>query len=371
MSQELQIKINTILKELRHPTNGYVLSDPSILKNISLLEDGRVQLSLSLGEDRKLQLAVEAQIRTAITKSDLKDVKVKFQFNKVEPSANPQTAGAGGFNPHPLNLGRELGNIKNVIAIASGKGGVGKSTVAINFATALARDGYKVGLLDADMYGPSVGKLVGQVGKTDLKIKNEKIIPIEKYGMKVMSFSFLVEESQAIVWRGPMIGKALEQFLFDIDWGTLDYLVLDLPPGTGDIQLSLAQLTQVTGAIIVTTPQDVAVQDAMRACEMFNIVKIPIIGVVENMSSFVCPHCTKETAIFSAGGGSRVAEKTKTVLLGRIPLNIEIMQASEQGVPITSKEVKKLNFDKKLVEQLSHPFEEMVKTVDAILKKKP
>lgn len=231
---------------------------------------------------------------------------------------------------------------KYIFAVASGKGGVGKSTVAVNTAFTLARKGYKVGLLDADIYGPSLGKMLGFDGPLELEIvAGNKIIPVERFGVKLMSFSFLLEENKAVVWRGPMLGKALEQFLFDIEWGELDYLVVDLPPGTGDVQLSLAQLVDVNGSVIVTTPQKMSLIDAGRAINMFESVNIPILGVVENMSEFVCPHCGGISHIFSQGGGKELAVSNASKILGEVPLVPTLMQAAENGLPMVIDEYKK------------------------------
>lgn len=241
------------------------------------------------------------------------------------------TTSSGGQIPPQKKFSAEY-----MIAIASGKGGVGKSTVAVNTAYTLARKGYKVGLLDADIYGPSIGKMLGISGPLELEIVNEnKLIPFEKYGIKIMSFSFLIEDDKAIIWRGPMLGKALEQFFFDIQWGKLDFLIIDLPPGTGDVQLSLAQLVQVDGAVIVSTPQKVALLDAGRAINMFESVNIPVLGVIENMSEFVCPHCGGVSHIFSQGGGKSLATDNHLKILGEVPLTPALMESGDKGIPLT------------------------------------
>ncbi len=226
--------------------------------------------------------------------------------------------------------------IKNHIAVASGKGGVGKSTVAVNLAIALSQQGLKVGILDADIYGPSVPILLGIKGKQPaIDPEKKKILPLEKFGLKIMSIGSLLKENDAVVWRGPMIHKTLQQFLDEVEWGNLDILIIDLPPGTGDVQISLSQLVPITGAVVVTTPQDVAVADVVRALSMFEKVKIPILGVVENMSYFTCPHCQGHTEIFSRGGGKKLAETYKTALLGEIPLDQITREGSDAGTPVT------------------------------------
>ncbi len=225
--------------------------------------------------------------------------------------------------------------IKHYVAVASGKGGVGKSTVAANLALALSQQGHKVGLVDADIYGPSVPTLFGlKKQQPAVDPERKKILPLEKFGLKIMSIGFLIPEVDAVVWRGPMIHKMLSQFLNEVDWGELDYLIFDLPPGTGDVQISLSQLIPLSGAVVVTTPQDVAVADVVRAIAMFQKVNIPLIGIIENMSYFSCPHCEKRTEIFSHGGGQRLADQFKTAFLGSIPLDPMMREGSDFGTPV-------------------------------------
>ena len=221
--------------------------------------------------------------------------------------------------------------IRNIIAVASGKGGVGKSTTAVNLALALAHEGARVGVLDADIYGPSMPRMLGVSGKPGNDGK--RIFPHEAYGIKVMSMGFLVEEDTPMIWRGPMVTSALQQLLGETDWGELDYLVVDLPPGTGDIQLTLVQKIPVAGAVIVTTPQDIALLDARKALQMFRKLEVPVLGVVENMSTHVCSQCGFEEPIFGAGGGERMAADFDIPLLGRLPLDIAIRKALDEGRP--------------------------------------
>jgi ATP-binding protein involved in chromosome partitioning len=209
---------------------------------------------------------------------------------------------------------------------------VGKSTVAVNVAVALARDGARVGLMDADIYGPNVPRMVGVFEKPP--VVGGKIQPLEAYGVKLMSLGFLVERDAPAIWRGPIIMKIVTQFLRDVDWGELDYLIVDLPPGTGDAQLSLVQATQVSGAVIVTTPQEMAVGDALRGAKMFERVGVGIIGIVENMSYFVCPHCHERSEVFLAGGGSRLAAELGVPLLGQVPLQAGMPDLADRGEPI-------------------------------------
>ncbi|MDP8241042.1 MAG: P-loop NTPase [Candidatus Hatepunaea meridiana] len=223
--------------------------------------------------------------------------------------------------------------IKLIIAVASGKGGVGKSTIAVNLALAFSRSGLKVGLLDADIHGPSIPTMLG-VHKITQKPTDTFFKPAEAYGLKIMSIGFFVPDDSAMIWRGPMVTKTIDQFIHNVDWGELDCMVIDLPPGTGDAQLTISQRMQVDGAVIVTTPSDVALIDARRGLKMFNKVNVAVLGIVENMSYFLCPHCNERTDIFSAGGGKEVALKLNTNFLGEIPLDPLIRSTGDQGRPI-------------------------------------
>ena len=227
-----------------------------------------------------------------------------------------------------------LPNIKNIIAVSSGKGGVGKSTVAVNLAVSLAQDGAKVGIMDADVYGPNVPLMLGTQMKQP-EARNGKIVPIEAYGVKMISMALLAPPDKPMVLRGPMLHGIVRQFLTDVDWGELDYLVVDMPPGTGDVQLSLAQLVPVQGAVLVTTPQIVSLSDVRRALKMFETVSIPLLGVIENMSYFVPPDMPeKRYDIFGAGGGSEFADEMGVPFLGEVPLGIEVREAGDAGVPV-------------------------------------
>jgi ATP-binding protein involved in chromosome partitioning len=223
--------------------------------------------------------------------------------------------------------------IANIVAVASGKGGVGKSTVAVNLALAWAAAGARVGLLDADIYGPSQPLMLGLTGQRPQSVDGKRIRPLLAHGVKAMSIGFLIDPEQPMVWRGPMVTQALTQLLSDTDWGELDYLVIDMPPGTGDIQLTLAQRVPVAGAVIVTTPQDIALADARKGLKMFEKVAVPVLGIVENMSTHYCVQCGHEDAIFGAGGGSRLAIECGTVLLGKLPLDSRIRAEADGGNP--------------------------------------
>ena len=228
-----------------------------------------------------------------------------------------------------------LPNIKYKIAVASGKGGVGKSTVATNLAISLANAGGAVGLMDADAYGPSIPTMMG-VQEQPKVSPERKLIPLVRHNIKLMSIGFMVPEEQAMIWRGPMLHSSIRQLLSDVEWGELDYLIIDLPPGTGDVALSLTQAIPLTGALIVTTPQDVALADVRRGVAMFERLGVPILGIIENMSYFLCPHCNEKTEIFRADGGKNTSEHFSVAFLGQIPLDAEVCTAGDLGVPIVA-----------------------------------
>ena len=234
---------------------------------------------------------------------------------------------------HRIQMEEEiLPGVRNIVAIASGKGGVGKSTVCVSLAVALARTGARVGLLDTDIYGPSIPIMMGV--KEQPELREQKLIPISKYGVKLMSIGFLISEDTPLIWRGPMVMKAVEQLLTDVDWGELDYLMIDLPPGTGDVQLTLAQKVPMTGAVIVTTPQDVALLDVVRGISMFKKLNVPILGIIENMSFFQCPHCGERTEIFSHGGGEAASRKLEVPFLGEVPIDLKTRIGGDTGRPV-------------------------------------
>ena len=334
----LQGRISEALSTVRHPRTGADVLTSEAVRDIATTTAGKVHLTLLLapGDDPTLARAVRQAVERVEGVTDVQvQVADASQFEQKKPAggralpvmnqpAAPPRVAAPTPSAYP-NLGK-------IIAISSGKGGVGKSTIAVNLAVALAKTGARVGLMDADVYGPNIPRMVG-VNEQPMVINN-KIIPLEAHGVKVISVGFLIDRDEAAIWRGPIVMKIMTQFLRDVAWGELDYFIVDMPPGTGDAQLSLVQSAQVTAAIIVTTPQEVAVGDALRGVRMFERVEVPVLGIVENMSWFECPHCGKPSPIFGSGGGERLANEVKLPLLGQIPLYQRVLEGGDQGAPI-------------------------------------
>ena len=235
-------------------------------------------------------------------------------------------------NPMGEQPKQSIPGVTHLIAVGSGKGGVGKTTVSVNLAVALAGLGHKVGLLDADIYGPNVPLMMGISDMPE--VHEERIKPLEQFGVRLMSMGFLNPGDRPVIWRGPMLHNVIQQFIRNVEWGTLDYLIIDLPPGTGDVQLSLIQTTPLTGAIVVTTPSDVSLEDARKAVHMFRQVRVEVLGMIENMSYLVCPHCGKRVDVFSTGGGKRTAEEMDVYFLGELPLDPEVRAGGDSGRPI-------------------------------------
>ncbi|ATB39600.1 Mrp/NBP35 family ATP-binding protein [Cystobacter fuscus] len=307
--------------------------DPEL--HIDLVKAGMVKDVRVEGDKAKLKIELttpacpmKGKIQ-ADAEAALKQVPGLKTFD-IEWGAQVRSAPAGMGGPQGQAL---LPQVKNVILVGAGKGGVGKSTVSVNLATALARDGATVGLLDADFYGPSVPLMTG-ITEKPTSPDGKTLLPMEKHGLKVMSIGFLVEAEQALIWRGPMLHGALMQLIRDVRWGELDYLILDLPPGTGDVALTLSQSVRAAGAVLVTTPQDVALADVVRAKQMFDKVHIPVLGIVENMSQFICPNCSHATHIFNRGGGQKAAQMFSIPFLGEIPLDLKIRESGDAGVPV-------------------------------------
>lgn len=289
-----------------------------------IIEDGVIRVVIEV-EAKNATPALERDIQKRLSGfSRIKDVQVIMTADKPVPAKKtPAKAPSAGI---------EL-PIKHIIAVASGKGGVGKSTVAINLAAALAAEGLNVGVLDGDIYGPSLPRMTGTVGQKPEQ-EDGKIIPVSAHGLRLMSIGYMVAEEAPLIWRGPMIQSALKQLLADVDWSGCDVLVIDLPPGTGDAQLTLAQQVNLSGAVIVSTPQDIALIDARKGLEMFRKVNVPILGVVENMSYFCCAECGARNDVFGHGGARAEAEKSGVAFLGEVPLHARIREQADAGVPI-------------------------------------
>ena len=311
--------IQNALKSVIDPNTGKDLISSKFAKNIKV-EDGDVTLDVVLTYPAKSQIDLIRKLVIGALRElpGVKNVSANVTMNIVA---------------HAVQRGvKLLPNVKNIIAVSSGKGGVGKSTTAVNLALALAAEGATVGILDADIYGPSQPMMLGITGRPE-SIAENTIEPMEGHGLQASSIGFLIDPDNPMVWRGPMVTSALEQLLRQTNWRDLDYLVVDMPPGTGDIQLTLSQKVPVTGAVIVTTPQDIALLDARKGLKMFEKVGIPILGIVENMSIYVCPNCNHQEHIFGEGGGQKMCDEYNTTFLGSLPLNLSIREQADAGRP--------------------------------------
>ncbi len=314
-----------ILSVLKQINKKDVNTDFLILNSIKEYENKGNALRISISVPAGVSIEKMKESFTAAIQREFKDLK-KIDVN-LESKVTPQT--------EPGNDG-VLSGVKNTIAVASGKGGVGKSTVAVNLAVALAKLGYKTGIIDADIYGPSIPLMLGINKKPQIFQSREtmKMIPLVNYGIKIISIGFLIDDNAPVIWRGPMASGAVKQFMTDVDWDELDYLIFDMPPGTGDIQLTLVQTIPLTGAIIVTTPQEVSLVDARKAIKMFGRVNVPVLGIVENMSYFIAPDTGNKYDIFGSGGGQELAKAAGTPFLGGIPIDPRIRIGGDKGIPI-------------------------------------
>jgi ATP-binding protein involved in chromosome partitioning len=344
-------KIREALKDVKFPGFSRDIVSFGLVKSITISNSKDVDVALHvMTRDPSIPQRIEHDVKDLL--SHMEGIgRVTIQVTAQQPPQQGQMpmAGAGAAPGHPRIQG-----VKHIIAIGSGKGGVGKSTVAVNLACAMAQMDRKIGLMDADIYGPSVPKMMGKTDRPT--ITDEKLDPVENFGLKMMSMALLLDSNAPVIWRGPMIMKAIQQFTGAVNWGELDVLVVDLPPGTGDAQLSLVQTVALDGAVIVTTPQDVALEVARRGIQMFEKVNVKILGIVENMSYYVCSHCGEHDDIFSHGGGKQEAERLEVPFLGEIPLFTDIRICGDKGLPIV------------IAESDSAPAQAFRKCAEAILK---
>ena len=348
-------RITGALAAVRNPRTGTDVMAAEQVRDIATSREGKVRLTLLLAPEddatlvRDVRQAIEALDGVADVRVDVRDPAQSEPTparRAPEPMNQPKAPGTGRALPvmdsapqkAPPKVPEpvQYPNLGRIIAVSSGKGGVGKSTVAANLAIALAKMGKRVGIMDADIYGPNMPLMLGVDAAP--AVRDEKIIPLEAHGVKVISLGFLIEKDQPAIWRGPIVMKIITQFLRDVNWGQLDYFLVDMPPGTGDAQLSLVQATQVHGAVIVTTPQQVAVGDALRGVKMFERTAVPVLGIVENMSYFENPETGKPIALFGSGGGERLAQECDLPLLGQVPIDPRIQEGGDTGRPIVAAE---------------------------------
>ena len=348
-------RITGALAAVRNPRTGADVMAAEQVRDIATSREGKVRLTLLLAPEddatlvRDVRQALEALDGVVDVRVDVRDPAQREPTparRAPEPMNQPKAPGTGRALPvmdsapqkAPPKVPEpvQYPNLGRIIAVSSGKGGVGKSTVAANLAIALAKMGKRVGIMDADIYGPNMPLMLGVDAAP--AVRDEKIIPLEAHGVKVISLGFLIEKDQPAIWRGPIVMKIITQFLRDVHWGQLDYFLVDMPPGTGDAQLSLVQATQVHGAVIVTTPQQVAVGDALRGVKMFERTAVPVLGIVENMSYFENPETGKPIALFGSGGGERLAQECDLPLLGQVPIDPRIQEGGDTGRPIVAAE---------------------------------
>ena len=330
--------LREVLRSVTDPASGKDLVAAGLVDGIEVRPGPHgVLVQVSLLTDRAHAEAMEP-VRQQVEKLLAGQPGVQNAAAVLTAHKAPAAPAAGGHgHAHGRPAAEKpalLQQVRHIVAVASGKGGVGKSTVAVNLAVALARQGLKVGLLDADIYGPSLPRMLGLARKPE--VRGDRMIPLDAWGLKAMSIGFLVDEGTAMVWRGPMVMGALEQMMGQVEWGALDIMIVDMPPGTGDAQLTMAQRVTMTGAVIVSTPQDIALLDARRGVKMFEQTRVPVLGLVENMSFFCCPNCGHRTEIFGHGGARAEAAKLGAEFLGEIPLLLDIRTAADAGTPIVA-----------------------------------
>ncbi|TKZ20551.1 Mrp/NBP35 family ATP-binding protein [Shimia litoralis] len=331
-----QTQIQNVLQKLELPDGGNLVSRDMV--RALMIDDGAVRFVIEAPSPdmaRQMEPLRQAAERAVQSLDGVTSASVALTAHgpAAAPKAPPSLKIGG--HPKPQQGPMKVAGVDRILAVGSGKGGVGKSTVSSNLAVALAKQGRKVGLLDADIYGPSQPRMMG-VNKRPASPDGKTIIPLQAHGVTIMSIGFMLEEDKAVVWRGPMLMGALQQMLGQVQWGDLDVLIVDLPPGTGDVQLTLCQKTEIAGAIVVSTPQDVALLDARKALDMFNSLNTPVLGLIENMSTYVCPNCGHEAHLFGHGGVAAEAEKLGVPLLGTLPIDLDTRLAGDGGTPIAT-----------------------------------
>ena len=336
MSGDIRREVQAALATVRHPETGTDLVTSGHVQNLEVGDGGEVRFSFLVQPGDPGTLVKEAR-RVAEGVHGVSQVKVHVQLPQTSPSPGeaPRRPLKPGSVPAPTPRPDLLPEVEHVVAVSSGKGGVGKSMVAANLAAALAGAGLAVGLLDADIYGPNIPLMFGESRRPRVTGPQgqERIAPLEQHGVRLMSLGFLLEKEQPAIMRGPLISGILKQFLEQVEWGALDLLLVDMPPGTGDAQLSLVQTIDLDGVVMVTTPQEVSTGDVRRGVRMFERVNTPVLGIVENMSGFACPHCDEVTEIFGSGGGERLARELELPFLGRVPLDPAVSLSGDQGTP--------------------------------------